>query len=111
RCAHACVRGQAGTRRPQSGMDRADRIGREALRHRARHELDPAPGSRRPVDSPDRMVTLEMHKLVCAAISASASGAPVVALAADKGTLEKATPTLARLPVEGEIPSLAGATG
>jgi thiol-disulfide isomerase/thioredoxin len=57
------------------------------------------------------MVTLEMHKLLLAAIIASAIGAPVVALAADKGTLEKATPTLARLPVEGEIPSLAGATG
>jgi putative cardiolipin synthase len=58
RGADGCIRGPADGGWPRSGMDRADIFRRKALRHRSGHELVAAQGSRLPVDSPDRMVTL-----------------------------------------------------
>ncbi len=48
---------------------------------------------------------MKANKLMLAAILTSASGAPIAAFAADKGA-----PAASKLPVEGEMPSLAGAT-
>ena len=58
RRAHARVRGPVRAGRPQSGMDRADRFRRDALRHRAGNELVPAPERRRAIDPSDRLAAL-----------------------------------------------------
>jgi thiol-disulfide isomerase/thioredoxin len=54
---------------------------------------------------------MKANQLLLAAILASAIGAPIETLAADKSTARQMTPAAVRLPIEGELPSLGGATG
>jgi len=54
---------------------------------------------------------MKANQLLLAAILASAIGAPIEALAADKGVAQQMTPATVQLPVEGALPSLNGATG
>jgi thiol-disulfide isomerase/thioredoxin len=49
--------------------------------------------------------------LLAAAILASAIEAPIEALAEEKSVVQQMTPAAIRLPIEGEFPSLGGATG
>jgi thiol-disulfide isomerase/thioredoxin len=54
---------------------------------------------------------MKANQLLVAAILASAIGAPIVTLAQDKSVVQKVMPAAVRLPIEGELPSLGGATG
>jgi len=54
---------------------------------------------------------MKANQHLLAAILASAIGAPIETLAADKSTARQMTPAAVRLPIEGELPSLGGATG
>ena len=53
---------------------------------------------------------MKANQLLLAAILASAIGAPIETLAADKSVAQQMTPAAVRLPIEGELPSLGGAT-
>lgn len=53
---------------------------------------------------------MKASRLLLAALLASAIGAPIDTLAEDKGMVEHTTSAAARLPIEGEVPSLGGAT-
>jgi thiol-disulfide isomerase/thioredoxin len=53
---------------------------------------------------------MKANQLLLAAILASAIGAPIETLAADKSAGQNRTPAAVRLPIEGELPSLGGAT-
>jgi thiol-disulfide isomerase/thioredoxin len=50
------------------------------------------------------------NQLLLAAIFAGAIGAPIGTISAEKGVVQKMTPAAIQLPVEGELPSLGGAT-
>jgi thiol-disulfide isomerase/thioredoxin len=54
---------------------------------------------------------MEANPLLLAAILVSAIGAPVETLAEEKNMAQQMTPTRVQLPIEGELPSLGGATG
>src|SRR5882724_8181156 len=54
---------------------------------------------------------MKANQLLLAAILASAIAAPIVTLAEDKRVVQQMTPAAVRLPIEGELPSLGGATG
>ena len=54
---------------------------------------------------------MKANQLFLAAILGSAIGAPIQTFAEDKNVLEQKTAAAVRLTVEGELPSLAGATG
>ena len=54
---------------------------------------------------------MKANQLLLAAIFASAIGAPIETLAADKSMAHQVMPAAVRLPIEGELPSLNGATG
>jgi len=54
---------------------------------------------------------MKANQLILAAIFASAIGAPIEALAEDKNMVQSPTSAAIQLPVEGEFPSLGGATG
>jgi thiol-disulfide isomerase/thioredoxin len=54
---------------------------------------------------------MKPSQLVLAAILAGAIGVSIEATAGDKKMVQKMTSTVAQLPVEGEFPSLSGATG
>ena len=54
---------------------------------------------------------MKANQLLLAAIFASAIGAPIETLAADKSVAQQMPPAAVRLPIEGELPSLGGATG
>jgi thiol-disulfide isomerase/thioredoxin len=54
---------------------------------------------------------MKANQLLLAAILAGAIGAPTVTLAEEKRVVQQLTPAAAQLPVEGELPSLGGATG
>jgi thiol-disulfide isomerase/thioredoxin len=54
---------------------------------------------------------MKANQLLLAAILASAIGAPIETLAQDKSVVQQVTPAAVRLPIEGELPSLGGATG
>jgi thiol-disulfide isomerase/thioredoxin len=51
------------------------------------------------------------NKLLVAAILVSAIAAPIETLAQEKSMVQPMTPPRAQLPIEGELPSLGGATG
>jgi thiol-disulfide isomerase/thioredoxin len=53
---------------------------------------------------------MKANQLLLAAIFASAIGAPIETLAADKSVAQQVMPAAVQLPVEGEFPSLGGAT-
>ena len=53
---------------------------------------------------------MKANQLLLAAILASAIGAPIETLAADKSVAQQKTPAAVQLPIEGELPSLGGAT-
>src|ERR1700738_2985424 len=53
---------------------------------------------------------MKAHKLMLAAILATAIGTPIDAFAEDKSVAQQATPATVKLPIEGEFPSLGGAT-
>ena len=53
---------------------------------------------------------MKANQLLLAAILASAIGAPIETLAADKSVAQQMTPAAVQLPIEGELPSLGGAT-
>src|SRR6202171_3432786 len=53
---------------------------------------------------------MKAHKLMLATILATAIGIPIATLAEDKGVAQQRTPATAKLPIEGELPSLGGAT-
>ena len=53
---------------------------------------------------------MKANQLLLAAILASAIGAPIETIAADKSVVQQMTPAAVQLPVEGELPSLGGAT-
>ena len=53
---------------------------------------------------------MKANQLLLAAILASAIGAPIETLAEDKSVAQQMTPAAVRLPIEGELPSLGGAT-
>jgi len=53
---------------------------------------------------------MKANQLLLAAILASAIGAPSESLAADKSVAQQVMPAAVQLPVEGEFPSLGGAT-
>jgi thiol-disulfide isomerase/thioredoxin len=53
---------------------------------------------------------VKANQLLLAAIFASAIGAPIDTLAEDKSVMPQMTPAARRLPIEGELPSLGGAT-
>ena len=53
---------------------------------------------------------MKANQLLLAAILASAIGSPIVTLAADKRVVQQVTPAAVQLPIEGELPSLGGAT-
>lgn len=55
-------------------------------------------------------IVTKAHHILLAAILAVVIGSPVDAITKDKGVVQKATPLAARLPVEGTVPPLAGAT-
>jgi thiol-disulfide isomerase/thioredoxin len=54
---------------------------------------------------------MKANQLLLAAIFASAIGAPIETLAADKSMAHQVMPAAVRLPIEGELPSLGSATG
>jgi thiol-disulfide isomerase/thioredoxin len=54
---------------------------------------------------------MKASQLLLAGILARASGAPIVALAEDNSMEQQITSKAAQLPIEGEFPSLGGATG
>src|SRR6266851_4732643 len=54
---------------------------------------------------------MKAQKLLLAAILATAIGIPIETSAEDKGVAPQTTPETVKLPVEGELPSLGGATG
>jgi thiol-disulfide isomerase/thioredoxin len=54
---------------------------------------------------------MKANQLLLAAMLASAIGAPIEALAEDKNMLQSPTSAAIQLAVEGEFPSLGGATG
>ena len=53
---------------------------------------------------------MKASRLLLAALLAGAIGAPIDTSAEDKGMVEHTTSAAARLPIEGEVPSLGGAT-
>src|SRR4029450_3216713 len=53
---------------------------------------------------------VKANQLVLAATLAGALGAPYDVVAADKSVVQKTTPSAVKLPIEGELPSLGGAT-
>ena len=53
---------------------------------------------------------MKPDQLLLAAILASAIGAPIETLAEDKSVTQQMTPAAIHLPIEGELPSLGGAT-
>src|ERR1051325_6767510 len=53
---------------------------------------------------------MKANLLLLAAILASAIGAPIATFAEDKSAVRQMTPAAIHLPVEGELPSLGGAT-
>src|SRR5882724_3382592 len=53
---------------------------------------------------------MKANQLLLAAILASAIAAPIVTLAEHKRVVQQMTPAAVRLPIEGELPSLGGAT-
>ncbi|HEY0524058.1 MAG TPA: thioredoxin family protein [Stellaceae bacterium] len=53
---------------------------------------------------------MKANRLLLAAILASAIGAPIATFAEDKSAVQQMTPAAIHLPVEGELPSLGGAT-
>ena len=53
---------------------------------------------------------MKANQLLLAAILASAIGAPIATLAEDKRVVQQMTPAAVKLPIEGELPSLGGAT-
>ena len=54
---------------------------------------------------------MKANQLFIAAILAGAIAAPIEGLAQDKNVVQQTTPAAVRLPIEGELPSLGGATG
>src|SRR5208282_3828852 len=54
---------------------------------------------------------MKANQLLLTAVLASAIGAPIGASAEDKNIVQSPMPTVIQLPVEGEFPSLEGATG
>src|SRR4249920_2353379 len=54
---------------------------------------------------------MKANQLLLAAILASAVGAPIETLAEDKSVVQQMTPAAVQLPIEGEMPTLGGATG
>jgi thiol-disulfide isomerase/thioredoxin len=54
---------------------------------------------------------MKTNQLLLGAILASAIGTPIETLAEDKSVVQQMTPAVVRLPIEGELPSLGGATG
>src|SRR6266851_7567532 len=54
---------------------------------------------------------MKAQKLLLAAILATAIGIPIETSAEDKGVAPQTTPATVKLPIEGELPSLGGATG
>jgi thiol-disulfide isomerase/thioredoxin len=54
---------------------------------------------------------MKAHKLMLATILVTAIGIPIATLAEDKSVAQPRTPATAKLPIEGELPSLGGATG
>jgi thiol-disulfide isomerase/thioredoxin len=53
---------------------------------------------------------MKAHKLMLATILATAIGIPIATLAEDKSVARQTSPATAKLPIEGELPSLGGAT-
>jgi thiol-disulfide isomerase/thioredoxin len=53
---------------------------------------------------------MKANRLLLTAILASAIGAPIETLAQDKSLVQQMTPAAVRLSIEGELPSLGGAT-
>ena len=53
---------------------------------------------------------MKAHKLLLAAILATATVIPIETLAEDKSVAQQTTPATVKLPIEGELPSLGGAT-
>ena len=53
---------------------------------------------------------MKAHKLLLATILATAIGIPTATLAEDKSVAQQTTPAAVKLPIEGELPSLSGAT-
>jgi thiol-disulfide isomerase/thioredoxin len=53
---------------------------------------------------------MKAHKLLLTTILATATVIPIETLAEDKGVAQQATPATVKLPIEGELPSLGGAT-
>jgi thiol-disulfide isomerase/thioredoxin len=53
---------------------------------------------------------MKAHKLMLATILATAIGIPIATLAEDKSVAQQTSPATAKLPIEGELPSLGGAT-
>jgi thiol-disulfide isomerase/thioredoxin len=53
---------------------------------------------------------MKAHKLMLATILATAIGIPIATLAADQSVAQQTTPATVKLPIEGELPSLGGAT-
>src|ERR1700736_4047384 len=53
---------------------------------------------------------MKAHKLLLATILATAIGIPIATLAEDKSVAQQTTPATVKLPIEGELPSLGGAT-
>jgi thiol-disulfide isomerase/thioredoxin len=53
---------------------------------------------------------MKANQLLLTAMLASAIGAPIETLAQDKSVVQKVMPAAVRLPIEGELPSLGGAT-
>ena len=53
---------------------------------------------------------MKANRLLLAAILASAIGAPIATFAEDKSAVRQMTPAAIHLPIEGELPSLGGAT-
>jgi len=54
---------------------------------------------------------MKANQLLLAAIFAGAIAAPIETLAEDKSVVQQMTPAAVQLPIEGEFPSLSGATG
>ena len=54
---------------------------------------------------------MKAHKLLLTVILATATVIPIETLAEDKSVAQQTTPATVKLPVEGELPSLGGATG
>ena len=54
---------------------------------------------------------MKVDQVLFAAILATAIGSPIETLAQDKSVTQPKTPAAIRLPIEGEFPSLGGATG